>query len=397
MMEKVFAFLNSLDFLNIFGYVPQFTIKKQACYKSEFAAIMHLFYFVLFWYYVITVTLHYIKAYNEVDAIKVFSSESTNYNFSTQDIYFGIGIMKSTMVNLSLYPGINIALQYVFVDEIGRKNYTNINLTTCEMTNFYSPSDWKNIPNDEQEYLIKRLTNYLCPDSTSFSQTLIPYKLLNYSYYQFIVKAANESVLNSTIQQLSLDKPKIQLIWSGIDVVSQEKDAPYKTYLDFLQSSFHENSYEEVELFLTPFTIYDDDYRFSSQYRIYKDDFFSTQPQGEIFNVEKVIYRTLDQFGRKIPPNSSDTDNLLFQKFKINLSSQSSKVYRNYTKFVDFLAQTTALTSNILFFLMIFISWVNSVLAQNILLGTLFSSNSIKHMKEFENDYKNILINDKSK
>ena len=61
-MEKVFAFLNSLDFLNIFGYVPQFTIKKQACYKSEFAAIMHLFYFVLFWYYVITVTLHYIKS-----------------------------------------------------------------------------------------------------------------------------------------------------------------------------------------------------------------------------------------------------------------------------------------------------------------------------------------------
>ena len=110
-----------------------------------------------------------------------------------------------------------------------------------------------------------------------------------------------------------------------------------------------------------------------------------------------MIYRTLDQFGRKIPPNSSDTDHLLFQKFKINLSSQSSKVYRNYTKFVDFLAQTTALTSNILFFLMIFISWVNSVLAQNILLGTLFSSNSIKHMKEFENDYKNILINDKSK
>ena len=265
------------------------------------------------------------------------------------------------------------------------------------MTNFYSPSDWKNIPNDEQEYLIKRLTNYLCPDSTSFSQTLIPYKLLNYSYYQFIVKAANESVLNSTIQQLSLDKPKIQLIWSGIDVVSQEKDAPYKTYLDFLQSSFHENSYEEVELFLTPFTIYDDDYRFSSQYRIYKNDFFSTQPQGEIFNVEKVIYRTLDQFGKKIPPNPSDTNHLLFQKFKINLSSQSSKVYRNYTKFVDFLAQTTALTSNILFFLMIFISWVNSVLAQNILLGTLFSSNSIKHMKEFENDYKNILINDKSK
>ena len=287
MMEKVFAFLNSLDFLNIFGYVPQFTIKKQACYKSEFAAIMHLFYFVLFWYYVITVTLHYIKAYNEVDAIKVFSSESTNYNFSTQDIYFGIGIMKSTMVNLSLYPGINIALQYVFVDEIGRKNYTNINLTTCEMTNFYSPSDWKNIPNDEQEYLIKRLTNYLCPDSTSFSQTLIPYKLLNYSYYQFIVKAANESVLNSTIQQLSLDKPKIQLIWSGIDVVSQEKDAPYKTYLDFLQSSFHENSYEEVELFLTPFTIYDDDYRFSSQYRIYKMIFFQHNHKEKFLMLKK--------------------------------------------------------------------------------------------------------------
>ena len=267
MMEKVFSFLNSLDCLDIFGYVPQFTIKKEACYKSDFGAIIHLFYFVLFWYYFITVTIEYIYNYNEVKMIKIFHSDSSNYNISTKDIYFGIGIMNNTMVNLSLYPGINIALKYVSVDEYGSKNYTYINLTTCNMSNFYSPSGWKNIPKDTQEYLIKRLTNYLCPDSEGFTQTLIPYQLLNYSYYQFIVKAANESVLNSTIQQLSLDKPKIQLIWSGISVLSQDKDTPYKTYIDYLRSSFHENSYEKVELFLTPFTISDDDYRFSFKYR----------------------------------------------------------------------------------------------------------------------------------
>ena len=397
MMEKVFSFLNSLDCLDIFGYVPQFTIKKEACYKSEFGAIIHLFYFVLFWYYCIAVTIEYITAFNEVDKIKVFTSESNIYNVSIKDIYFGIGIMKNSMVNLSLFPGINIALQYVYVDEYGSKNYTNINLTTCKMSNFYSPSDWKNIPNDEKDYLKKRLTNYLCPDSEGFSQTLIPYKLVNYSYYQFIVNAANDSVLNLTINQLFLDKPKIQFIWSGIDVASHDKETPYKTYIDFIQSSFHENSYEEVELFLKPYTISDDDYRFSSQYTIYKNEDYSSQPEGEIFNVEKVSYRTVDQFGRKIPPNSSDTDHLLFQKIKINLSSQAIKVFRDYMKFVDFLAQTTAFTSNILFVLMIFMSWVNSVLAQNILLKTLFSSNSIKHMKEFENDYKNIFINDKSK
>ena len=397
MMEKVFAFLNSLDCLDIFGYVPQFTIKKEGCYKSEFGAIIHLIYFVLFWYYVIKVTIDFISAYDEVENIKIFTTDSTSYNVSTKDIYFGIGIMNKTMVNLSLYPGIDIALQYVSVDEYGKKNYTDINLTTCKMTSFYSPSDWKNVPNDTQDYLLTRLTNYLCPDSKGFSQTLIPYQLLNYSYYQFIVKAANDSVLNSTIYQLFLDKPKIQLIWSGISVISHEKDTPYKTYIDFLQSSFHENSYEEVELFLTPFTIIDDDYRLSSDTRIYKNEDYSTQPEGEIFNVEKVMYHSVDQFGRKIPPNSSDTDHLLFQKFKINLSSRAIKVYRDYMKFVDFLADTTALTSNVLFLLMILMNWVNSVLAQNILLRTLFSSNSIKHMKEFENDYKNIFINDKSK
>ena len=396
MMEKVFSFLNSLDCLDIFGYVPQFTIKKEGCYKSEFGAIIHLIYFVLFWYYVIKVTIDFISAYDEVENIKIFTTDSTSYNVSTKDIYFGIGIMNKTMVNLSLYPGIDIALQYVSVDEYGKKNYTDINLTTCKMTSFYSPSDWKNVPNDTQDYLLTRLTNYLCPDSKGFSQTLIPYQLLNYSYYQFIVKAANDSVLNSTIYQLFLDKPKIQLIWSGISVISHEKDTPYKTYIDFLQSSFHENSYEEVELFLTPFTIIDDDYRLSSDTRIYKNEDYSTQPEGEIFNVEKVMYHSVDQFGRKIPPNSNDTDHLLFQKFKINLSSRAIKVYRDYMKFVDFLADTTALTSNVLFLLMILMNWVNSVLAQNILLRTLFSSNSIKHMKEFENDYKNILINDKS-
>ena len=116
---------------------------------------------------------------------------------------------------------------------------------------------------------------------------------------------------------------------------------------------------------------------------------------GEIFTVSKIEYHTIDQYSRIIPTGSNETDHLYFQKIKINLSKNFIKIYRNYSKFVDFLASTTALTSNILFFLIILMDYINSILAKHILLKTLFSSNSIKRLQEFEDDFKKVLNEDK--
>ena len=74
-MNKIFNFINCLDFLNIFGYVPTFKIKTKDCYKSEIGAAFFLVYSVLFWYYLIYVLIDFIKNQSEVDKIKIFTKK----------------------------------------------------------------------------------------------------------------------------------------------------------------------------------------------------------------------------------------------------------------------------------------------------------------------------------
>ena len=50
MLSSFFDFINSLDILNLFGYVPKFNIQRKNCYKSEFEAVVYLAYFVLVLY-----------------------------------------------------------------------------------------------------------------------------------------------------------------------------------------------------------------------------------------------------------------------------------------------------------------------------------------------------------
>ena len=119
----------------------------------------------------------------------------------------------------------------------------------------------------------------------------------------------------------------------------------------------------------------------------------SKQTNGETFSVSKIIYHTLNQFSRTQKPGLND-DYLSFTKIKVFLSQTSIEIYRNYTKFLDFLAGTTALTSNVLFFLIIVMNRINSVLAKHVLLKTIFSSNSLKNMGKFEKNFKEIFKND---
>ena len=400
MLANITEIINSLDFLNFFGYVPKFTIQKKGCYKSKRGAIVFLCYFVIFWYYVITVTIDFINKYNEVDKIKILTVDSPNYIISTNDLYFGFA-MKSVssqseiLLNMSDYPGLVFGLQFVNIDSYGKKNYTEIKFTTCDISLFFSTEDWNNTTSDRQKVLKNTISYYLCPDPSGFNQTLIPYGYLqNYSFYQFYVKANNDSVLNSTLKLLSMNKPRIQFIWSAISIDSKEKDNPYGTYINSFQSTFHSTEFEEIDIFINANSIFDDDYRFSSGYNVYKNHEYSLQANGEVFTFSQIVYHTINLFSRTIPPGSNDTDHLYFHKIKINLSKEIIKIYRDYIKIVDFLAATTALTSIILFFLMIIIDCFHSILSKHFLIKTLFSSNSIKHMQEFENDYKSILVTD---
>ena len=153
MISRVYDFINSLDCLNLFGYVPKFTIKRKECYKSEFGAVIYLVYSVMFLYYMIGSTVDYVQNLNEVDTIKIFSSDSQNYRITTNDLYFGIGLFTNVTKDISEYSGLQFGLNYTQVDQNGNKTNTQFNLVPCLASNFYSPNEWNNFTSARQAFL----------------------------------------------------------------------------------------------------------------------------------------------------------------------------------------------------------------------------------------------------
>jgi hypothetical protein len=84
-------------------------------------------------------------------------------------------------------------------------------------------------------------------------------------------------------------------------------------------------------------------------------------------------------------------DDLYFIKIKIKLSQTGITIYRDYQKFIDWLAGATAFTSNILFITMIVIEHINSLLAKNVLLRTFFNIKTVEKIGKYQHEIKNIL------
>ena len=390
MISRGLAFINDLDFLNLFGYNPQFTIKREECYKSEIGAVVYLGYSILFWYYMISEAVSYFQKINEVDSVKIYSSDSQNYNLTSNDLYFGIGLFTNVTENISDYTGLEFGLEYNLVDENGKKQKTIFNLVPCIASVFYAPIEWNNLISDRQAFLNSTIGMYLCPETDKIFN-LIPFGFLrDSSYLNLYIKAINASVLNSSLNFLNLRRPKINIIWSDTAISNGEKYSPYKSYINYIQSSFHTTSFEEIDLYFQASSLSDDPSAFSYGYTPYIDEVVSSQPNGQVFTVNRIEYHTVDQFSRT--PLSFNDDYLYFTKIKLNLAKEELLTLRDYKKFIDFLAGATALTKNVLFLLILIMDNVNSTRAKHIMMKTCFSSDTIKNMGEFEKRFKTILI-----
>ena len=84
-MCNIFDFLNKLDVLNLFGYIPKLKIRRKECYKSNLGAIVFTIYFSLFWYFLYLSIKDYITKFNEVDKIKYFNTNSEEFKIQSQD------------------------------------------------------------------------------------------------------------------------------------------------------------------------------------------------------------------------------------------------------------------------------------------------------------------------
>ena len=139
----------------------------------------------------------------------------------------------------------------------------------CQTEWFYSAKEWNDTTTDRKSFLSNIIPMYVCPNISIFNKTLIPYEYLKeYTYYEFYVKAENDSVINSSLDLIIKNKPRVQFIWSALAIDSSEKYEPFKNYIDFFQSSLHLNSIEEIDIFFQPNKIYDDPHLIDKEYKV---------------------------------------------------------------------------------------------------------------------------------
>jgi len=333
----------------------------------------------------------YINSINDVDKIKNIFFKSDKYTLDANDFYFGIGLSglnNSNLTNLSFFE---FGLKYKNVDEYGNITSSKIlPLLPCQPRYFFTRKDWEETDLDKRSFLNNSMKTYLSQD-LNYSADLIPFQYKEeYSYVELYIKAQDKYQVKNALSFINTYKPKIEFVWSAISIHSDNKDEPFEAYIDFYTTNFHNEEIQELDVFLQPINIYDDDYPVTSGYRSFIVPRSSNQPNGEIFNVVNMVYSSI-QLQNREDINILTEDDLYFIKIKIKLSQTGITIYRDYQKFIDWLAGATAFTSNILFITMIVIEHINSLLAKNVLLRTFFNIKTVEKIGKYQHEIKNIL------
>jgi len=298
---------------------------------------------------------------------------------------FGIGFVNSSGFPTSLidYPDIELGVNLINEKKGGEINKIPLIIQPCDPFSFLSQADWNNLDTFSKTKLFDNVPFYLCPDLEE-SIHLTPYAFnKDQSYIELYVKAKNLDSVKSTLDSLRSNNIRIEFIWSDVNLQVDNKYNPHYTYINFFRTNIHSTLLQKVDMFLNSIVIQDDDNLISSGYNYFFNEYSIFQPEGAVFRInDKVIY-TEDLYDRSII--RANEENLYFSKITVKLSGIKETIQRSYQKFTDFLAGMTALSSNLLFLLILIMSQINDILGKNILLKSIFSQDIFDNMIKIEN------------
>ena len=380
-------FIKSLD---NFGYTPQFLISGEGEYKSVPGGIIFVCFAIFACWYLISQSIGFISRLHDVQTSRTIITQSEIYNITTKDLYFGIGLVdySNNEYNMSQnFSYLNFTMSVIKIDQSGNTRRIDIQLAECQIEYFISDLDLLKMDKTDAAEIKNRLPFYLCPpldfnfllNSPNFGE--------GEEFIQLQIDIVDSSVLSYAKENLFDVRPRLNFIYRNLIVESESFDSPFSSYIT---SFYNEIDYEfakKTEVFMNPFEMLDDTNYFTGVKYEADVSSFSSQPNNTVFQ----ITRNTDRFSYVSDRTKYSYNQYNIYKLKIYLNPKKNKLLRSYQKFTAFLAGVTAILSNVLLIFALVMIQYNSIQGTNNMIKSMFTFESIKNMKYFNIDLKEVL------
>ena len=403
-LDSITSFIKKFDY---FGYTPKFRINGNDVYKSSFGGLIFIF-FIIYSLYLLTSQL--IIFLNNINIVKtsriLFKDSESSYLLTTSDIYLGLGLVdvnQKEFNSTEMFPYLIFDMSLIIIDKFSNKTKIPIELGKCDMSKFIGQSEFDTYSSYDIANLNNKLAYYVCP---------VPNSTFNYTpdmfgtehiYIDFDLNLKNTSILSQASDDLNIFRPRLNLIFKQYKLNFDSKSNPYEPFIENIFTNLDFDFIKKNEILISPLEIKDDDYFFTTgSFKYYINNLLGTQTNGTVFSMSHRTSYFERVWNRTASVQANNMNPLLYlAKFLIRMSPTSEITLRTYDNLSNFLANVSAVLSNILIIFMIIMTKVNEINGKNLLLESMFSFKTIKNMIKFHEDfnkkYKNLKIKEKGK
>ena len=382
--------LECIKEIDKFGYTPQFLISGGTQFKSKLGGSIFVVYLLFAIYYFVNQISSFVKNRINVDSSRDSLKYSGNFNLSSSELYFGLGLVNSRIseFNLSDFPYFKISLYFYTNKMDGTKIKIPVNLTTCDLK-YFLDGDRNSIYSDEELANLKNKSlYYLCIDP-NFVTPLDTYEFGGEEdYLQINLDLTNTTILQQAKNQIFDQAPYFNYIFKDVLVETEDKINPFSSYINSFASTINYEFSTKLDLLLNSFEMLDDDNMFSQPFFSPIITNSSNHTNGTIFQTSVlrndfsfINDRTLYSL------NNTKEPEMNLVKIRIYLNHIMRLTFRSYKKFSILIAEITSILSNILLIITIIMIRYNSVQGMNNMIMSIFSNESIKNLKLFKQDF----------
>ena len=326
-MKNVKNFLRTID---IYGTTFYFKYRNRERYQTATGGIIVVLFIILvlifeIYYFIPFVNrknyniLYYTMNLAQTEEVNIFQSES---NFA-----IGLFCSENDKEKLDIHDLLEMKPRYTsYVKDKNGKNKFYMELTThkCTYKDFY------NKYNDQVDIL--GLSDFEClDDRNQIIQGIYTDQL--FSYYDFTVKAKNDSVLKEIDRFLFENECKLEFYYIDIIIDLDNYKQPIKQYLNqaFIQLNPTLNIKRNI--------FYMNQYFSNDNYLLF---IFGDEEKAEIKPLysryeEYILYKGLDRVNHKT------SDYSLYSKLYLRADLKKMCIKRKYQKFIEFYADSSSL------------------------------------------------------
>ena len=382
-----------------FGYTPQFLIEGQTKYKSFIGGIISLFFILLSIIYSVLQFYTFISNINIINTSRNIVQPSYSYNLTSKDLYFGIGLIdrNKNEFNISLLNYLKFEIQYLYTDKSTLNQYNSkLDFGPCDITKFIPSNDYYNLSELEKIKIKKKIPFYICPQG-NFDYKLTSSNIIEGDIYiEVLISITNSSFIDIANNELSKNLVRTNFIYRNIFVDSENRENPYKSFIDHSINSIDFEYEKTFVTYLVPFEMADDYNLFGNGDFTGVQSDYSDQLNETIF-LPTPGYNYFTHIKNRSEPIVSQNNNKVLSlcRLRMMLNPMMTITMRSYPKFTDFLAGLTSILSTGLMVIAIVIVHFNSVQGFNEMVESLYSHESIKNFRIFNKDLKETINNHK--